>query len=197
LEVVDSDIVQVCSGHTSDQGVQTTVTCQQISDLECDNRARVVEEANRRQTCSVYDREMYVDGPEKASFYTGLPGVEVLDVIFNLIDEHMIEHSILTKYQQMLLCLIKLRMNYLFRDIAYQLNVSSATMQIYFHSTLGVMYVKLSFVIRWPERAELRKSMPMCFRAAYQNKVALIIDCFELSAEKPSGALNQIQTYSN
>ena len=88
-------------------------------------------------------------------------------------------------------------MNYLFRDIAYQLNVSSATMQIYFHSTLGVMYVKLSFVIRWPERAELRKSMPMCFRAAYQNKVALIIDCFELSAEKPSGALNQIQTYSN
>ena len=34
LEVVDSDIVQVCSGHTSDQGIQTTVTCQQISDLE-------------------------------------------------------------------------------------------------------------------------------------------------------------------
>ena len=139
LEVVDSDIVQVCSGHTSDQGVQTTVTCQQISDLECDNRARVVEEANRRQTCSVY-----VDAPEKASFYTGLPGVEVLDVIFNLIDEHMIEHSILTKYQQILLCLIKLRMNYLFRDIAYQLNVSSATVQRYFHSTLDVMYVKLS-----------------------------------------------------
>ena len=27
LDVVDSDIVQVCSGHTSDQGVQTTVTC--------------------------------------------------------------------------------------------------------------------------------------------------------------------------
>ena len=122
LEVVNSDIVQVCSGHSSDQGIQTTVRCQQISDLECNNRARVVEEANRRQTCSVY-----VDAPEKASFYTGLPGVEVLDVIFILIDEHMIEHSIFTKYQQMLLCLIKLRMNYLFRDIAYQLNVSSAT----------------------------------------------------------------------
>ena len=28
LEVVDSDIVQVCSGHTSDQGIQTTVTSQ-------------------------------------------------------------------------------------------------------------------------------------------------------------------------
>ena len=189
LEVIDNDIIQVCSGHTSDQGIQTTVTC--------DNRARVVEEANRRQTCSVYDREMYVDAPEKASFYTGLPGVEVLDVIFNLIDEHMIEHSILSKYQQMLLCLIKLGMNCLFRDIAYQHNVSSATVQRYFHSTLDVMYVKLSCVIRWPERAELRKSMPMCFRAAYQNKVAVIIDCFELCTEKPNGALNQVQTYSN
>ena len=140
---------------------------------------------------------MYVDAPEKASFYTGLPGVKVLDVIFNLIDEHMIEHSILTKYQHMLLCLIKLRMNYLFRDIAYQLNVSSATVQRYVHSTLDVMYVKLSFVIRWPERAQLRKYIPMCFRAAYQNKVAVIIEWFELFTEKPSGALNQVQTYSN
>ena len=39
--------------------------------------------------------------------------------------------------------------------------------------------------------------MPMCFRALYQNKVAVIIDCFELFTEKPSGALNQVQTYSN
>ena len=96
LEDVESDITQVCIGHTSDQGIHTTVTCQQISDPECDNRARVVEEANRRQTCSVYAREMYVDALEKASFYTGLPGVEVLDVIFNLIDEHMIEYCILS-----------------------------------------------------------------------------------------------------
>ena len=39
--------------------------------------------------------------------------------------------------------------------------------------------------------------MPMCFRAPYQNKVAVIIDCFELFTEKPIGALNQVQTYSN
>ena len=133
---------------------------------------------------------MYVDAPELASFYTGLPGVEVLDVVFNLIDEYMIEHSILTKYQQMLLCLIKLRMNYLFRDIVYQLNVSSATVQRYFHSTLGVMYVKLSFVIRWPERAELRKSMHMYFRAAYQNKVAVF---FKVAEWCPKSCSNLFQ----
>ena len=36
-----------------------------------------------------------------------------------------------------------------------------------------------------------------CFRSLYQDKVAVIIDCFELFTEKPSGALNQVQTYSN
>ena len=95
------------------------------------------------------------------------------------------------------LCLIQLRMNHLFWDIAYQLNVSSATVKRYFHGTLDVMYVKLSFVIRWPEHTELRKSMPMCFRAAYHNKVVVIIDCFELFTEKPRGALNQVQAYTN
>ena len=39
--------------------------------------------------------------------------------------------------------------------------------------------------------------MPMCFRVLYQDKVAVIIDCFELFTEKPSGALNQVQTYCN
>ena len=38
--------------------------------------------------------------------------------------------------------------------------------------------------------------MPRCFRVLYQDKVAVIIDYFELFTEKPSSALNQVQTYS-
>ena len=97
----------------------------------------------------------------------------------------------------MLLCLIRLRMNYLFKDIAYQLNISVATVKRSFHNVLDVLYHRLSVLIRWPKRDELRKTMPMCFRALYQDKVAVIIDCFELFTEKPSSALNQVQTYSN
>ena len=39
--------------------------------------------------------------------------------------------------------------------------------------------------------------MPMCFRAAYQHKVVVILDCFELFTETASGARNQVKTYSH
>ena len=39
FEDISSDIVHVCSVHSSEQGIQTTVTCPHISDLECDDRA--------------------------------------------------------------------------------------------------------------------------------------------------------------
>ena len=88
-------------------------------------------------------------------------------------------------------------MNYLFRDIAYQLNVSVGTVQRVFHYTLNALYVELDFLIQWPSRDNLRKSMPMCFRKEFGNKVVVIIDCFELFTEKPSGAMNTVLTYSN
>ena len=88
-------------------------------------------------------------------------------------------------------------MNYLFKDIAYQLRISLSTVQRSFHATLDVLYAKLAFLIRWPDREQLRKTMPMCFRAAYQNKVAVILDCFELFTETASGARTQVETYSH
>ena len=189
------DTGAVCDTDAIDHGIQTDMTCQTISELESDNMARMSESSVQR--CTIYDREMYVGSPDKVAFYTGVPNVAVLDIIFGMIEEYLTPNAKLSKYQQMLLCIIRLRMNYLFRDLAYQLNVSVATVQRAFHCTLDLLYAKLSFLIRWPERSQLRKTMPMCFRTAYQNKVAVIIDCFELFTEKPSGALNQVQTYSH
>ena len=171
------------------------VTAEDISYLEEDNRARVAESSE--PTFSIYDRGCYVGAPEKACFYTGLPSVEILDVVFELVEQHMTSSVKLTRYNQMLLCLIRLRMNYLFKDIAYQLRISLSTVQRSFHATLDVLYAKLAFLIRWPDREQLRKTMPMCFRAGYQNKVVVILDCFELFTETASGARNQVETYSH
>ena len=121
------------------QEVQTDLTCQTISELELDNRARVVE-SGCLKSFTIYDREMYVGAPDKVSFYTGLPNVDVLDVIFDLVQVHLTANGKLSKYQQMLLCLIRLRMNYLFKDLAYQLNISVATVQRSFHNVLDVLY---------------------------------------------------------
>ena len=171
-------VEQVIDDRTHAQESQTDVTAEDISYLEEDNRARVAESSE--PTFSIYVRGCYVGAPEKACFYTGLPSVEILDVVFELVEQHMTSSVKLTRYNQMLLCLIRLRMNYLFKDIAYQLRISLSTEQRSFHATLDVLYAKLAFLIRWPDREQLRKTMPMCFRAAYQNKVVVILDCFEL-----------------
>ena len=47
------------------------------------------------------------------------------------------------KYQQQLPSLIRLRMNYLLKDLAYQLHVSGATVQNAFQCILDVLYSKL------------------------------------------------------
>ena len=192
---IEQAVEQVIDDRTHAQESQTDVTAEDISYLEEDNRARVAESSE--PTFSIYDRGCYVGAPEKACFYTGLPSVEILDVVFELVEQHMTSSVKLTRYNQMLLCLIRLRMNYLFKDIAYQLRISLSTVQRSFHATLDVLHAKLAFLIRWPDREQLRKTMPMCFRVAYQNKVVVILDCFELFTETASGARNQVETYSH
>lgn len=58
------------------------------------------------------------------------------------------------------------------------------------------MHVRLHRLVRWPERDELRKTMPVSFRRAFKNHVAVIIDCFEVFLERPSSLLPRAQTWS-
>ena len=58
------------------------------------------------------------------------------------------------------------------------------------------MDICLSFLITWPDRENLSKSMPFCFRPNYGLKVTSIIDCFELFIEKPSNLLAKSCTWS-
>ena len=50
---------------------------------------------------------------------------------------------------------------------------------------LEILSVSLEPVILWPEREELRKTMPMSFIEHFGTSVAVIIDCFELPIERP------------
>lgn len=121
-----------------------------------------------------------------------------MEITYDLVEEHISNASkTLSKEQEFLLCLVKLPQNYTFQDITFQLNVSLSTVQRSFHNTLDVFYKRLGFLVSWPNRENLQVSMPMCFREAFGKKVAVIIDCFELFSETPSGALNKVYTYSN
>ncbi|XP_067941879.1 uncharacterized protein [Watersipora subatra] len=131
-------------------------------------------------------------------FYTGLPDLEAVKVVYDLIKNQLSNLSkCLSKENQLMLCLMKLRLNYCFQDTVYQLDVSLSTVQKCFHSVLDLLYVRLRFFVKWPERECLRVSMPMSFRKYFAKKVAVILDCFELKIEKPSAPLSKVYTYSN
>ena len=59
------------------------------------------------------------------------------------------------------------------------------------------MDYRLRRLVHWPERENLCKTMPMCFKYAFGNKVTVIIDCFEVFIEKPTNLLARAQTFSS
>ena len=59
------------------------------------------------------------------------------------------------------------------------------------------MATALKFLIKWPNREELQKTMPTDFVHVYGHKVAVIIDCFEVFIERPGDLLAPASTWSN
>ena len=59
------------------------------------------------------------------------------------------------------------------------------------------MDIQLRPLILWPVRQHLRRTMPSCFQNAFGDKVAVIIDCFEVFIERPSNLLARACTWSS
>ena len=55
----------------------------------------------------------------------------------------------------------------------------------------------VQFLILLPQREELIKTMPLVFKQNFGNKVAVIIDCFEVFTERPSSLIARAMTWSN
>lgn len=83
------------------------------------------------------------------------------------------------------------------QDLAYSFGISIATVSRTFYAWMVVLDVRLAPLIRWPEREDLRRTMPRRFRVAFGNKTTVIIDCFELFITRPSNLMARAQTYSN
>ncbi|XP_077552871.1 uncharacterized protein LOC144167458 [Haemaphysalis longicornis] len=122
------------------------------------------------------------------AFYTGLPNYEVLKAVYDLIelDAHHTSRNCLLKFQEMVVFLMRLRLNLNLEDIAYRFHVSQATVTRIIYKWLDAAYTRLTELVSWPQREELQKTMPMAFQSTFGNKVAVILDCFEIFLDRPS-----------
>ena len=80
-------------------------------------------------------------------------------------------------------------------ELGYHFAIHPSTVSRIFSDVIEMLSVRLKFLIMWPDRYMLRKTLPMDFRKHCPNCL-VIIDCFEVFIDRPSDALAQGQTYS-
>ena len=102
----------------------------------------------------------------------------------------------LSKFGYFTLTLIKLRLNSSNYFLAFRFGISESSVCRVFSKWIEAMDILLSFLIIWPDRKSIQKTMPFCFKRNYGLRIASIIDCFELFIEKPSDLLAKSCTWS-
>lgn len=119
-------------------------------------------------------------------------------VVFDHVSPDVTRHTqSLDRFQEFMIVLMKLRLNAPLQDLAYRFSVSVSTISTVFYHWIQVMDSKLFRFVYWPNRDQLRKTMPQCFQYAFGKKTTVIIDCFEVFIEKPSNLLARAQTFSS
>lgn len=145
-----------------------------------------------------FDEASLCNNDEKVKTLTGLQTYSHLITIFGFVSSFLRPKSDLSPFQQLLLTLLRLRMNLSFEFLAYYFGVHATTASRLFNHCINVMYVRLvPALVLWPEREELRLSLPYNFRNNKFNNCVCIIDCFEIFIEKPRNLLASAQSYSS
>lgn len=171
--------------------IQMRAECQRLTTENMDLKKTLED--------TLITKDSFKGNDKKVQYYTGLPNFLTLKALFEFVETYIPigGDCSLTKFQKVILVLIKLRLNLPVHDLAYRFGVSRATVSRTFLSVIHVLFIRLKDLIYWPRREELRLSMPMVFRKDFGVKVAVIVDCFEILIERPSNLLARAQTWSS
>ena len=168
------------------------------TELEADNISYSKEKAevDKRLNSLLFNEQAFQNEDGKVRFYTGLTNWNLLSTLFTFIMPHLPTSSSLSPFEIFILTLMRLRLATPIQDLGNRFRVHPSTVSRMFASVLEILYARLKFLIVWPERDVLRKTLPMDFRLHCPKCVA-IIDCFEVFIDRPSDLLARAQTYSN
>uniref|UniRef100_A0A8C9T4M6 THAP-type domain-containing protein n=1 Tax=Scleropages formosus TaxID=113540 RepID=A0A8C9T4M6_SCLFO len=124
--------------------------------------------------------------PEKVRFYTGLPSFFVLETVLWLLSPHLRADKglKLSKFQQLLLALMRLRLDLRNQDLAYRFGVQVAAVARTVRAVVEAMSSTLvPTTVFWPSRDELRRNLPAAVRSACPDCV-VVVDCFSVALER-------------
>ena len=104
----------------------------ELKDLEC--QTTELEYMFQKNTYWAPDKDFF-NSDEKVCFYTGLPSLEVLMVVFDHVASHVKRQTqSINRFQEFIIVLMKLRLNVPLQDLAYCFVVLISTIsRIFFH----------------------------------------------------------------
>ena len=71
--------------------------------------------------------------------------------------------SALSPFQRVILTLMRLCLGLSGQDLGYRFGIHSSTLSRTFTSVIDILYRRLKHLILWPDRSELKKTLPMDF----------------------------------
>ncbi|KAI4801759.1 hypothetical protein KUCAC02_019630 [Chaenocephalus aceratus] len=123
----DSPQPEDTSGILNDQqdaGCQTDLTMEDIERMEDVLRQNTTELGDLRTKAldTKFNQESFENNEEKTTFYTGLPNFLVLLQVFQLCEPYITcgPMSVLSKFEQFILVLLRLRLNLPLKDLAFR-----------------------------------------------------------------------------
>ena len=137
-----------------------------------------------------FDQHEFANNEDIVNFYIGLPSFDILNAIFLQVSPHV-------SREEFALTLMKLKLDMPLKDLAFRFGVSLSTESRVFSSWMIALDVRLAPLVSWPDREDLWRTMPQCFQDSFGKKVTVIIDCFEVFINRPSGLYARAQTFSS
>ena len=171
--------------------------CRLFDDLKfCNSQIYTLK---AKQDILELNEESFKNNDSKTKYFTGFENAGMLFIMYDSISTSLSSHpnKSLTTFQQFLLTLMKLRLNLPFKYLSYRFAISPTTASETFYKCIDVLYQKYKCLIYWPTRETIIKNMPLCFKETFGNKIAVIIDCFEVFIETPSQIVNASRCWSS
>lgn len=148
-----------------------------------------------------FDRIRNVD--MHVTMYTGLPNSRTFKILYNYLEKLEFEYFMqwkvdkISKVDQLLVRLMKLKLNVPNEDLALRFICSSSTVRNVFMTWIYVIYEALYsvFLTKIPSRNKNKLCLPSSF-SNYTN-CRIVIDCTEIYIQIPRALNKQKSTYSN
>ena len=187
LSTVSSNSHETCVKLLAEASVREKNLLRELERMQLENKELKSAKASlRAENCS----------EEEVEFYTGLPSMSCFQWLVLFMKDDIPNSFLLNNDDIVLMTFMKLRLNLTHRDLGFRFGVSLPTVTNYIETMIPKLAEKLRFFIRWPERDDVLRSRPQCFKETYPKCVS-IIDCTEVFIQCPGNFSARAATYSN